>query len=288
MNDYENYKLDRLNKIKTNKVISTFINRNHFNDEFIKNNFHTFDNCLKSLEICEKCNGLNSCSQIRKGELVGLTFDGFLSNNMVICKKQLVHDDEYILSDRFVYSDIPEIYGNVNLNNIICDNDSLANLFVLVNKIADFKTNKGFYIYGDLGVGKTYMCIALANSLVLKNKRVSFIKINDFVTKMGELIRDDAYEFDTILNSVKKSDYLIIDDIGSELVSEFSRDRLLFNILDYRMENKLCSIFTSNFDKKALFNHFNNGNETNAKRIFERIDVLTIDHLLTGNNKRRS
>ena len=287
MNNFEDYKKERLSKIKSNKIVGTFIKRNNFTDEFVNDNFNVFNNSLKSLEICENCLGLDSCKQARKGELVGLTFDKILSNNMIICKKLSNYNDQYKHLASFVYSDIPQIYADVNLNNIGYDNDSLGQLLVMVNNINDLKTNKGLYIYGDLGVGKTYMCIALANSLVLNNKKVSFVKINDFVTKMGELIREDAYEYDSLLNKIKKSEYLIIDDIGSETVSEFTRDRLLFNILDYRMENKLCTIFTSNLDKKSLLKHFNNGNETNAKRIFERIDILADDYLLTGNNKRR-
>ena len=45
-----------------------------------------------------------------------------------------------------------------------------------------------------------------------------------------------------ILDDLKEVDYLVLDDIGAESMSGFVRDDILFNILDYRMENKLITI----------------------------------------------
>ena len=153
------------------------------------------------------------------------------------------------------------------------------------------KRNKGLSIYGDLGAGKTYMCIALANTLALNNEKVAFIKTNFFVNKMRQLIINDQNNYDMILEAIKKVPYLIVDDIGSEAVSTYSRDDLLFNILDYRMENKLITVFTSNLSKVDLLEHYtydrNNMNKMKAKRLLERIDILSDDYALLGNNKRR-
>ena len=86
--------------------------------------------------------------------------------------------------------------------------------------------------------------------------------------------------------------YLFIDDIGSESVSAYSRDDLLFNILDYRMENKLCTVFTSNLSKDSLMKHYtfdknDNSSVIRARRLLERIDILSDNFVLQGKNKRR-
>lgn len=288
MADFNSYKQERLVKFYDNSYIKDFIDNNNLSTSFVADNFTCFDECLSSLEECEKCKGFELCKQKKKGEVVGLDYDGILTNTIICCKHYLFNRKLEDLKSRFVYSDIPTINYDLSLNNIVLDEDEIKNLFALCYNIFDGTTNNGLYIYGDLGVGKTYMCIALANSLVKANKKVSFIKINDFVTKMSQLIRDDAYEYEKLVNRIKKSDYLILDDIGSESVTEFSRDRLLFNILDYRMENKLCTIFTSNLDLNGLLKHYElETNSLKAKRLLERIDILTDKFCLSGINKRR-
>ena len=287
MNNFESMKKKQIELIKKDELISKFIKHYKFDDEFINDNFNIFNNCYTSIEMCKKCTGLNTCPQAKQGEFVGLTYNGLLNNNMVCCNKEIKKQEVIRHANSFVYSDIPMVHSTVNLDNITVKESSLKQLYVMAYKILEGKTNKGLYIYGDLGVGKTYMSIALANSLVDKGYKVSFIKLNDFVNKMFEYIKDDTVEYESVLDRVKKSDYLFVDDIGAENVTEFTRDRLLYNILDYRMENKLCTIFTSNFDKKSLAKHFSSQDDISSKRLMERIDILTEDYCLTGKNKRR-
>ncbi len=158
--------------------------------------------------------------------------------------------------------------------------------------ILEGKRKKGLYIYGDLGVGKTYMCIALANSLASKGNKVAFLKSNFFINRMRQLIATDTNLYEKIIRDVKECQYLIIDDIGSETVSAYSRDDLLFNILDYRMEHKLVTIFTSNLSKNSLLEHYtydkDNSSSMRSRRLLERVDILSDDFVLNGQNKRRT
>lgn len=288
MADPNKYKQSRLMMFYENAYIKDFIDENNLSTSFVSDNFSCFDECLNSLDICKGCTGFDTCKQGKRGEVVGLNYDGILTNSIICCKHYLFNKKLKEQKDAYVYSDIPLVHYDLSLKNIVLDEDELKNLFGLCYDIYEGNSNQGLYIYGDLGVGKTYMCIALANSLVESGKKVAFVKINDFVTKMSQLIREDVNQYEYLLNKIKSSDYLFIDDIGSESVTEFSRDRLLFNILDYRMENRLCTIFTSNLDKNSLLKHFSlEQNSINAKRLLERIDILSDNYCLTGINKRR-
>ena len=91
---------------------------------------------------------------------------------------------------------------------------------------------------------------------------------------------------------MKKADYLFLDDIGSETVSEFVRDDILFRILDYRLENRLTTIFTSNLNTEDLLKHYQydrkeKSNLMNARRLVERIEILSDNFVLSGTNMRR-
>lgn len=288
MRDFTKYKQDRIMQFLENKSISNFIKDNKLDNSFIYENFNVFNECLKSIELCKYCSGLENCKQKMKGEIVGLSYDGIVSNNVVRCEyllSKMKYDNQF---KSFAYTDIPSNLSDLTLDNIEIGESTLSQLFVMVNNIYEGKSYKGLYIYGDLGVGKTYLCIALANSLVKANKTVGFVKVNNFATEMARLIRDDAFAYEKTVNKLRKAEYLILDDIGSEIVTEFVRDRLLFNIIDYRMENKLCTIFTSNLDKDTLMKHFNfDQNSVNTRRLVERIDIITDDYCLKGINKRR-
>lgn len=288
MPENSNYKQARLMEIYENSYTRKFIDDNNLDSSFVSDNFSTFDECLTSLELCKNCSGLKNCLQGKRGEVIGLNYDGILSNSIIYCKHYELNAKNEKQAASYVYSDIPSIHYDLSLKNIVLDEDELKNLFGLCYGIYEGSISKGLYIYGDLGVGKTYMCMALANSLVNDGKKVAFIKVNDFVTKMSQLIREDVNEYERTVNRIKKADYVIFDDIGSETVTDFSRDRLLMNILDYRMENKLCTLFTSNLDKNTLLKHYGvDQDSVKAKRLLERIDILTENYLLTGMNKRR-
>lgn len=288
MIDLNNYKQSRIIEIKQNEYLNNFISLNNLSNSFIMDNFSVFDLALSSLKKCKKCKGLENCTQTKKGEILGVSLDPILANDISYCDYYKVEVLKNNLIKSYIYSDIPESLYSLSLKNITINEEQLKALFIGVYQLYEGKRNKGFYIYGDLGVGKTYMCIALANSLALKGKKVAFIKTNNFVTEMANLNRTDGDKFLSVLNSIKKADYVFLDDIGSEIVTEFVRDRLLIDLLDYRMENKLCTIFTSNLDKASLLKHYGNNSESiKAKRLLERIDILSEDFCLTGLNKRR-
>ena len=269
-----------------------FINKYQISDEYIKNHLSCFIDCVESLNVCKNCKGLSSCKQAKKGEMITLNYDEAPYNDVTYCKLYLKQRAEDKCISNFVYSDIPSEYKDLNLSNIEILDDNIKELLMRAIGILDGKRKKGLYIYGDLGVGKTYMCIALANSLANNGNKVAFIKSNFFINRMRQLISTDTSLYEKIIKDIKECQYLIIDDIGSETVSAYSRDDLLFNILDYRMEHKLMTIFTSNLSKNSLLEHYTYDKDSSSimrsKRLLERVDILSDDFVLNGQNKRRT
>ena len=283
---------EKIKELEKNTYIASFLRNNKIDYAYMKNHLSAFLDCETSLKLCENCKGLFNCRQSKVGEMLTLKYDGEVYNEVTYCPYYLakLKKDKHLKS--FVRSDIPEEYYGLNLKNIDILDDNIRKLSIKCISILNKTNKKGLYIYGDLGVGKTYMCIALANSLVLNGDKVAFLKTNFFVNEMRKLIASNSEEYENIINDIKKVDYLFLDDIGSESVSAYSRDDLLFNILDYRMEHKLTTIFTSNLSKDSLLKHYtydknDNSSLIRAKRLHERIDILSEDFVLEGTNKRR-
>lgn len=280
-----------LDIIKNDSYLNEFLNKNNLSDAYVEEHVNKILRVLKSRKLCEGCNGLECCRQDSKGERLDISYDGVLIDEIEYCDYALKKLKKDNLAKAYSYCDIPNTLLNIDLSKINYTKDQ-EQLYLKLAALLHKKTDKGLYIAGDLGVGKTYLCVALANSLVKNGSRVAFVKTSNFFNEMKSYIGTRSEMIDININKLQKADYLFFDDIGSESVSEFIRDDILFRILDHRLENKLITIFTSNLNKDELEKHYrydrnDKSNAMNAKRLMERIDILTETIVLTGKDLRR-
>ncbi len=149
---------------------------------------------------------------------------------------------------------------------------------------------KGLYLYGDFGVGKSFMVAALAHDLSEKRGVSStLLHYPSFVIDVKNAIGDGNVK--TLVDEIKLSEVLILDDIGAEQSTAWVRDEILQVILQYRMQENLPTFFTSNFNFEELEQHFAKGKHGNdetweARRVMERIRYLAEETRLEGVNRR--
>lgn len=274
-----------------NDALIQLMKKNGFSDDFIQMHFNLLKRVAVSRALCKDCKGLYMCSQPSKGQRLILNRVPVPIEEIEYCDFALVENRKKELMNSYVYCDIPYDLMGIDLETVSYT-DEQEQLYLRLAAILHQKVSKGLYICGDLGVGKTYLCTALANSLVKKKERVAFVKVTDFFNRMRSFFNTDSQQIDKNISLLKKADYLFLDDIGSEAVSEFVRDDILFRILDYRLDHSLTTIFTSNLTKEELLKQYQydrkeKSNLMNAKRLLERIDILTDDYVLSGKNMRR-
>lgn len=280
-----------LDFIKQDAYMNELIRKYNLPDSFLEQNTAKILRVLKSRNICANCKGLYACGQKSPGERLDLRFDGVLIDEIEYCDLAVNKLKKENLSKSYLYCDVPENIIDIDMNNVSYTADQ-EQLYLKLSSILTKKTNKGLYIVGELGVGKTYLCAALANSLVKAGEKVAFVKVANFFNEIKSYISTRNEMIDENISKLQKATYLFLDDIGSESVSEFVRDDILFRVLDYRLENKLTTIFTSNLNKDDLLKHYtydrkDNANLMNAKRLMERIDILAEDFTVKGKNMRR-
>lgn len=161
---------------------------------------------------------------------------------------------------------------------------------LLTSFVADFPNyQKAVYLYGDFGVGKSYMMAALAHDLSEKRSvSTTLLHYPSFVLDVKNAISSGLVK--DKIDQVKTAQVLILDDIGAEQSSPWMRDEILQVILQHRMQENLPTFFTSNFSFADLERHFansKNGDETwQAKRVMERIKFLAQEVHLEGENRR--
>ncbi|MGT2910402.1 primosomal protein DnaI [Streptococcus cameli] len=176
-------------------------------------------------------------------------------------------------------------------NSVQLTNGRAQALTLLNEFIANFTSQekKGLYVYGDFGVGKSFLLAALAHDLSERyGVGTTMLHYPSFVVNVKNAIQTGQVK--TEIDAVKQADILILDDIGAEQHSPWVRDDVLQVILQHRMQENLPTFFTSNFsfaDLEKRLSQGKSGDETwQAKRVMERIRFLAKEVHLEGENQR--
>lgn len=200
--------------------------------------------------------------------------------------QELIQLREYI---ECFYMDEQMLKANISDFQNEAVTDDLIKVTQMVANLRHQKLPKrGFYLAGDNGVGKTHMLLALAKEFYRQ-------EVKSIVVFFPELIRalkQAPYEAPAIIKKLQRTPVLMIDDIGSEMQTSYSRDEILLPILNARMNDKKLTYFTSNLDTNSLLHHFSQtqygeNEPIKAKRVMERIESLSEPITIVGKNKRR-
>ncbi len=248
------------------------------NDDLAMKYTSRLENTVTELNNCKNCKGLALCSNNESGYVDFPRLEGSrLKFYNVACKKLKDYEKKKQKKE-------------ITMADILVDDKRRVPVIKWMTKfLSDVDKNKkvkGLYLHGSFGCGKTFLINALFNEL--SKRRVSSV-----VIYFPELLRDLKSDFDSFgekMEYLKFVDYLLIDDIGAEKVTDWGRDEILGTILQDRMNNNKVTFFTSNLNMNELESHLavtkNDADHVKAKRIIERIKYLSDSIELIGENKR--
>jgi len=128
----------------------------------------------------------------------------------------------------------------------------LKNMQEIYKKCIDFveqfdEHNKNLFFIGSPGLGKTFLCNSIAKDLLDKGRSVIYMTVPDLIDTM----RKYKFDFDKeenyahYLNEIYNCDLLIMDDLGTELSTQFS-NQAIYNILNKRIVNMKKMIISTN------------------------------------------
>lgn len=140
-----------------------------------------------------------------------------------------------------------ETYGNSGLKKVKSFmRDYLSDMESAI------RTNKGLFLYGSNGVGKTFLA-----SLAVKEayrcrytaKRVSFADyVQHYTNVWGATGREQKEELESFLYSEFKGvEFLVLEEIGKEIDSKITAP-ILEDLLRYREDNSLTTVICTNLD----------------------------------------
>ena len=111
-------------------------------------------------------------------------------------------------------------------------------------------------LFGAPGLGKTFLSACIAREVSEKGFSVVYDTAGHIFSQFErqKFGREDE-EAESDVSRVLNCDLLIMDDLGTELLTEFVRSAL-YQIINSRLQARKCTIISSNFDPEALGNRY--------------------------------
>lgn len=129
----------------------------------------------------------------------------------------------------------------------------------------DNPSEKSMIFFGPTGVGKTFLCLCIADQVMKKRKNVVYESAKVLFDNIEQYVfsREKQSSPQSIFYSLVKScDLLIIDDLGTEISNSFIRQEL-FEIVNQRIIADKKTIISTNLSQQEL-------QEKYEQRIFSR------------------
>ena len=277
-NNLDNILKDDYIKSLKDEKFKKLVNKLKLTDEIGMRYTSKLETTILELNNCSKCKHLIECKNKVNGCVYYPTLsDGRLEFNYVACKykNKLLEEQRIKKSTCFGVS---EDIKNAKMSDIDINDNKRIEIIKWLKSFYDNypKEKKGLFLHGSFGSGKTYLISALLNELAKKNYDSVIVYYPELLTKLKSSFDvEGESNYSDLINQLKKADLLLLDDLGAETVTNWSRDEILGTILQYRMENNLSTFITSNLNIEELEVHLslvkNNMDKVKSRRIIERI-----------------
>lgn len=294
-----NYKLKiAFEEAKKDPYFKQMVDSINLPEEELMKNTSSIEDSVIEYKNCKNCKGLMMCKNNMNGYCyLPRLLDGKLSFSYVACKYKNKYIKDTLYQKNVISIDVPKEIKDAKIKDIYTDDKNREKVIKwILNYIKEYKKGnieKGLFLHGNFGCGKTYLLAAMINELAKSNVKGVIVYWPEYLRSLkASYSSSSSDEFKDKFNEVKYAKILLIDDLGAEGVTSWSRDEILGTILQYRMQEDLPTFITSNLDIKELEDHLslttnNKSEKVKARRIIERVKQLTLDVKMVGENNRK-
>ena len=262
-------------------------------NELWEQNIPVLQEYIHQSKQCERCNCLDECINYTKGMAPVLHLEEHdITISYKPCDSQLAAREQQKLSSLIQSHHISKDILSANFDSLQFNSKKKAAIAAKAVQIAmgleHGETPKGLYIHGPFGRGKSYILGATANELKSKHIPSVLVYWPEFIRELKASIKKGTTE--DKVQAMKNARVLMIDDLGAEDLSEWTRDEILGAILHYRMINEMPTFISSNLTIDELSQHLatvkSKVDTLKADRIIERILTLMEPVEIDGDNLR--
>jgi DNA replication protein DnaC len=216
---------------------------------------------------------------------------GYLDNRVMCnCFKQKISEKLYDMSNISRVMAI-ENFDTFDMSRFSNENDTAEgmsprqNMETILRKSQDFvssfhsnvvsKSGKNLLFYGSTGLGKTFLCNAIAKNIIDEGHTVVYQTSYRLIEMLGKLKFSSSNYSQSSNESIqyellKDCDLLIIDDLGTELINTFTNSEF-FNIINSRILSGKSVVISTNLSPQDLMDSYST---RISSRIFGCFDMI--------------
>lgn len=277
--------------LRVNPTIIRFMERYNCPFEVVEENVFRFRDWLIELDRINRLSESELSENPDLGGYVNLYYDDkqkvLLDEYKVLPMAQRIQDESAYL-DAYRIFPLNKSLQVASFENVNLDRENLEYISAY-NTLIKFADNEelGHYLYGDLGVGKSFLAACLTNHVAKRGQSVAFVSVSDLLSHLKKHFGQVDYTLDVL----KGVEFLVIDDLGAEPISAWGRDEVLLPLLNSRLENFRKTLFTSNYPMDMLEEVYSldsrgGVDKLRSKRFVDRILAISSPLEIVGENRR--
>lgn len=271
-------KQESLYALSKDKYVKEFLKKYRLPESYLNDYWIEFLDYSEDKKQCENCLGLEHCPKENRGIIKQLVYrDRDVSLEMMNChyylKSQEVLNHFIVknIKDEVLLTDLESLVSSKQINEM---SQLAQKAFVEIMKYIKEPGERGLFIHSEnYSNEKTVLMAALMNALAKKGYQVGFIHFPTYLVDLKASFQTNEVVDWTILMEVP---YLVLDGLGEENVTPYSRDEILLTILSYRLLNHLPTFFTSFYgfnDLKKVYT-IKKGDEMKSKTLILKMKAL--------------
>ncbi len=140
-------------------------------------------------------------------------------------------------------------------------------------------TYRNYLLLGGTGLGKTHLSTSVAKAVIDRGFDVLYVSAVGMMSDFEKKRFQNGDSGDVNLDRYYSADLLIIDDLGTELVNQFTLS-CLYDVINSRINNRKCTFINTNYSKKEIEAKYN-------ERITSRLFGEYYPILFSGTDIRR-
>ena len=285
--EIQKMKRESIYALSKEKNIQEFLKTYHLNTSIMDDYWVEFLDYNDDYQLCQGCQSLQNCRKDNQGMKKNLVYrDGEVILELESCLYGKALERRRLLLEKFVITNVNDdiLLTDLTSLEIVKKANSLSpngqNTLGHILKYLQEPNDKGLFLHGEMGTDKTTLLAGLMNSLAKKGKEIGFIHFPTYLIDLKASFSTGDTEY--AMERLMKVDYLLLDGIGEENVTVWSRDEILLTILSYRLLNHLPTFFTSMYGYKDLKKVYTikKGDEIRANTIISKLKALSIEIML--------
>lgn len=265
--DFNEYINTLLKELKEDDEVYSLIKAQNMTVKEVKDNIAHLIEFKNDHNYCRNCPGLKKCNKKLPHFTTTIRFDkniNYLYTNTTACQKYM---DKIRIDAMYEIYDANEEWKGVRLQDLDLSNVRRPVVKKFIEGLNKENFTDWIFVTGNRKCGKSIMLSAFATEFAIKkNKQISFVNSANMVKELSAIVFSDKEEFNNRMTSLSEIPLLILDGFGNEVVSEFTRDNIMFPLLSARSDLGLPTFFSSDLEFDDIKSLYSTGKANGAIR----------------------